>query len=183
MSGIQLVNPQEFFRDEINLAAANLKIDINDEVEFYLVNLLCAFIFPQSIATDQGSIDINTPLAIMMKNALEAPPGDQIKILKKIGDTSLYFTGYFKDFFRRKTINISYYISMGVSAYNSVSSIMRERHRDDHFTVIYNDLAAEFENLVGLISHVADTDEKIKSNPNNIELSLFLKNNTKDELQ
>ena len=188
MTSIELVNPLEYFRSKVNSAADRLKIDLDDQIEFYLVNLLCEFIDPSTIYTDSGEIDLHTPLAIMLKNALESAPSEQVKIYKRIGDTSLYFSGYFQDYFNRKTVNVDYYISMGASAYTSVSSIMRERHRDEHFTTMYSDLANEFENLVGLISQISgDVSEKFSdktlSDLSDLELKHILGKKDNSDLQ
>src|SRR5688572_23703950 len=97
-----MVRPQEFFRERVVEAKTQLKVEVPDEVEFYLVNLLCEFINPARIETVAGELSaLDTPLAIMYKQAVEAPPSQRLRIYKYLGDTSLYISGFFQDFFNR----------------------------------------------------------------------------------
>ena len=155
---LQLVKPEEFFREKVSKAIVNQKVQIGDDLEFYLVNLLCEFIVPGKLETLAGEMSaLETPLAIMLKEAMEAPPATRLKIFKYLGDTSLYFAGFFQDYFNRKTYDISYYIALGSSAYNNVSVLMRDHHGDDQFTVMYNGLADRFRDLVEVVAEVSET--------------------------
>lgn len=153
-----MIQPQEFFREKVTEAIANQRVDIGDEIEFYLVNLLCEFVSPVKLDTLNGELDaLETPLAIILKHALEAPPMQKLRIYKYLGDTSLYLAGFFQDYFNRKAYDIDYYISLGSQAYDNVSSIMRDQHADRHFTAMYNDLARKFDNLVDVVAEVSQT--------------------------
>lgn len=151
------VKPQEYFREKVVEAMTSLKVEVPDDVEFYLVNLLCEFINPTRLETLTGELHaLETPLALMYKQAVEAPASQRLKILKYLGDSSLYIAGFFQDFFNRKAFDIGYYISLGSSAYGSVSSIMRDEHRDEHFGAMYGDLAAKFTSLVDVVAEVSE---------------------------
>jgi hypothetical protein len=103
MNTVEILSPQDFFRDQVTNAAQSLKLQLNDDIEFYLVNLLCEFINPAQLNIDDDMAVLDTPLAFMLKKAVESSPDIQIKVYKRLGDTSLYFAGYFQDFFNRKT--------------------------------------------------------------------------------
>lgn len=160
MGALQLdldVKPQEFFREKVTEAVAKQKIQITDEVEFYLVNLLCEFIAPGKLDTVAGGLSaLETPLAIMLKQALEAPPATQLRIYKYLGDTSLYISGFFQDFFNRKAFDINYYMSLGSSAYQNVSTLMRDHHSDEHFAEMYGALGAKFQTMVEIVAEVSE---------------------------
>lgn len=152
------VSPQIYFREKIVAAMASLKIEVGDDVEFYLVNLLCEFINPNRFESSNGELHaLETPLALMYKQAIEAPSGQRLKIFKYLGDTSLYLSGFFQDFFNRKAFDIGYYMSLGSSAYESVSLIMREEHRDEQFGNMYGTLATNFSSLVDVVAEVSET--------------------------
>ena len=152
-----MATPQEYFHEQVTQARSSLSIKIDEQLEFYVVNLLCEFVNPeklnQSLGTDVDIMD--TPLALIMKQAMEAPPFDQVKIYKRLGDTSLYFAGFFQESFNRKTYDIDYYISMGQNAYTSVSTIMRDRMRDEHFMEMYGKLAERLPDLVEIVAEVS----------------------------
>ena len=154
-----LINPTEFFREKVSSAIGNQKLELNEEIEFYLVNLLCDFINPEKINSVLEEIDIlETPLALILKKALESPQQEeQIKLFKVLGDTSLYVSGYFQDFFNSKTYDIDYYITLGSSAYNNVSSLMRDGfNKGSQFPQIYHSLSYNFPMLVEVLAEVAE---------------------------
>jgi len=65
-----LVNPKEYFHTKVSKASDDLKINLDDDVEFYIVNLLCDFIDPSKISSDLGDGDIlDTPLAMIFKKS------------------------------------------------------------------------------------------------------------------
>jgi hypothetical protein len=161
---LQLATPSEFFRDKIAEAASNQKITISDDVEFYLVNLLCDYINPKKLESFYGQYDpLQTPIAFILKEAIEAPPTYRAKIYKFLGDTSLYLAGFFQDFFNRKTYDINYFIDMGQSAYSNVAVIMRDQHGDKHFSVMYTSLATQFNSLVEVVAEVSETPESARA--------------------
>jgi hypothetical protein len=153
-----LVRPHEFFYEKVTQALANQQVRLSDEVEFYVVNLLCEFIVPGKLETVTGQLDaLATPLALMLKEAVEAPPAQKLRIFKYLGDTSLYYAGFFQDYFNRKAFNLDYYIAIGASAYSNVSTIMRDQHGDDQFTEIYSGLAEKFDTIVEVVAEVSET--------------------------
>ena len=153
-----LINPTEFFREKVSSAIGNQKLELNEEIEFYLVNLLCEFINPEKINSVMEEMNVlETPLALILKKALESPQQEeQIKLYKVLGDTSLYVSGYFQDFFNRKTYDIDYYITLGSNAYNNVSSLMRDGFKGNQFPQIYHSLSHNFPMLVEVLAEVAD---------------------------
>lgn len=155
MSIFELVHPADFFRTKISSAANNLNLQLKDDVEFYIVNLLCEFIHPDQLVVDEIDL-LDTPLALIYKKALESAPEMQVKIYKRLGDASLYIAGYFQDSLNRKAVDATYYITMGSAAYQRISTLMRDRYRDQNFTTIYGDLSKEFHNLVNIMVEVAE---------------------------
>jgi hypothetical protein len=156
MSNLTLLSPQDFFRTQVCAASKSLQIDLDSDIEFYLVNLLCEFINPSQLAIDSESV-LDTPLALILKKALESSPDNQIKVMKRLGDTSLYVSGYFQDCFKRKAVDVSYYIDMGSNAYGHTAQLMRSYKGDSHFSKIYTTLSQEFRTLVALITEIAET--------------------------
>jgi hypothetical protein len=157
MNTVELVSPLDFFRDQVTNAAQSLKLQLNDDIEFYLVNLLCEFINPAQLSIDEDMAVLDTPLALMLKKALESSPDTQIKVYKRLGDTSLYLAGYFQDYFNRKTFDVGYYINMGAAAYNQTSTLMRTHKNDSHFSKVYLSMAQDFRSLVNLVAEISES--------------------------
>jgi hypothetical protein len=151
------IKPQEFFKQKVTEALTNQQIQISDDIEFYLVNLLCEFITTNKLDTLNGELKaLETPLALMLKEAIEASPTQQLRIYKYLGDTSLYLAGFFQDYFNNKAFDIGYYITLGSSAYTNVATIFRDHHGDENFMSIYGDLATKFPTLVEVVAEVSD---------------------------
>ena len=137
--------PSEFFKERVRVALTNNNMTIDNDVEFYLVTLLCNFIQPQQ-ALDLRELD--TPLALFLKEALESPDShEQLARFKVLGDLSLYVSGYFQESFNRKTIDIDYYIAIGSSAYQKVATLSAKD--------LYRKLAISFPQLIEVVAEVA----------------------------
>ena len=151
-----IINPREFFREKVSQALLNQKVNLSDEVEFYLVNLLCGFISPEKLKTTLGELDLlDTPLAIMLKHALESPPSMQLKLYKLLGDTSLYISGYFQDYFNRKAFDLDYYVTLGSQAYSHVAGLVKSPQQKQ-FRDIYLALSENFPLLVEVVAEVSE---------------------------
>lgn len=155
------MSPREFFHNKITEASRDLKIKLEDHVEFYLVNLLTSFIQKTTIGESEGVEEqqdvLSTPLAFMLKRALEAPADRQPQLYRTLGDASLYVSGFFQDYFNRKTFDINYYMTMGASAYEQASSLTRGQPRDDAFHETMESLAKNFSQIVDVVAQASDS--------------------------
>ncbi len=159
MNRCLIINPKEFFKEKIDCAVAKQNIPVGEDIEFYLVNLLCGFIVPEKVRIVSEEIDVlATPLALMLKKALETThEEDQLKLYKSIGDTSLYLAGYFQDSFNNKSYDIDYMITIGSSAYVTVSDLMRSKTSKKKFSPMYEMLGKKFDLYVDIVADVSDS--------------------------
>lgn len=154
---VDITSPKEFFHNELKSALESNKITLSKDLEFYVVNLLCTFILPEKLALQDGDYNpLNTPLAILFEKAIEAPLDERLKILKSVGDTSLYLSGFFQDYFTRKTFNIDYFVSIGVSAYVNVSNLSKIVSRNPRKSILYEMLAGSFTDIVEVVAYMSD---------------------------
>jgi hypothetical protein len=143
-------NLGEFFKDMLAAAREHQKLEVQESTEFYLVNLLAEFVpAEQLFRTAEHEAE---PLAFMLKRAQEAQGFERVRELKKLGDTSLYVSGFFADSFERKLVDIDYYISMGGRAYGVLSEIFQGGGAGP----LYLELAEKFVKLVDLLSEVSE---------------------------
>ena len=75
------LSPQAFFRDKVLDAQNRQGIQLSENVEFYIVNLLCDY-----LRVDDTRMS-DECLALILKKALESSPGEQIFLYKKLADT------------------------------------------------------------------------------------------------
>ena len=139
----------EYFKDLIDASLARQHVRANELTAFYLVNLLCGF-----VRTDRGApfADDGEPLAVRLGRALESGGMEQRARLRSLGDFSLFMSGFFSDSFRRRAVDVDYYVSMGEYAYGSLS-----RRDEDTFGEVFAELAARF---VGFMDVLADVSER-----------------------
>ena len=142
------IAPQQFFQEKITAAKTKNNITIDSDVEFYLVALLCDFIQPAQRSPHLQQLD--TPLALFLKETLEAPVHEQLSRFKILGDMSLYMCGYFQESFNRRVIDIDYYITIGSTAYRTTATRISNSSRD-----VYEKLSHNFAQLVDIVAEVA----------------------------
>jgi hypothetical protein len=145
--------PQDFFRDLLSIAVAHQRAKVHDETLAYLVNLL------------SGSIEAdpelnNKPLAFLLKDALEEEGPLRLARLRKLGDTSLFVSGFLPESLNRRAVGVDYYISMGERAYDALGGAVARRTRGaSELTAhrsVFQELAQKFKQLVDLLNEVAE---------------------------
>lgn len=154
-----VVSPREFFHDKITTASRQLNVKLEDHVEFYLVNLLTSFVTSSCPFKEGDTTEtiLSTPLAFLLKRAVEAPAEKQPSLYRQLGDTSLYVSGFFQDYFNNKTIDINYFISMGASAYKQAGSLAKNQTRDDSLQETFHALSENFNQAVEIVAQASDT--------------------------
>src|SRR6476659_7306308 len=107
MSGIELESDlRDYFRREVSKALDSLRVECSDITSFYIVNLLADF-----ADTNELYEDADRPLALILAKAMESPPTERFRLLKKLGDFALYISGYFSDSLAGKVVDVDYYIA------------------------------------------------------------------------
>lgn len=163
------VQPMEFFQQQVSNVLVRQKIKTPQEVEVYLVDLLARFMFTTNLfdsAKDDGAKD-QEPLALLLLKSQEksVQNGEKIRMLKKLGDTSLYISGFFGDSLNRKVIDLDYYREMGSIAYRSLSETIKE----NTFQELYTELHNKFSAFVDVLAEVA-SEAQVKSNDDLLRL-------------
>jgi hypothetical protein len=137
------VASQEFFKTAVEDALAQTKVKATPLAEHYLVLLL-----DQHMTTEKLQADT---LAETFLKAMNSAPGVRIELLKKLGDSSLYISGFFGDSLNRKLVDLDYYVEMGGSAYGTLASQVRE----NSFKQIYSELAERFAQFVDVLTYIS----------------------------
>lgn len=139
--------PAEYFKELVEASLARQHLHAGNLTEYYLVNLLC-----QYVRVDQpANADFGEPLAIRLIRALETGGMEQRTRLRSLGDFSLFTAGFFSDSFRRRSVDVDYYVSMGEYAYGSLS------RAEDAFRGVFEELSRKF---VGFSDVLADISER-----------------------
>ncbi len=141
----------EVLREKVQGALNEQSVEISESTEFYLVNLLDEFLHEQFFKSIRGPHS-DIPLAIMLLEASNKLPSERATSLKRLGDTSLVISGFFADSVRGGTVDLTYYISIGESAYLSLAGIMEG---NGAFGEIYNEMGHNFQKFMAVLATVA----------------------------
>jgi hypothetical protein len=129
----------EFFHEVVQDALQTVHLTTTAPTEWYLVSLLGDF--TRARITDQ-------PLGMQLAEA-PTEPGERVRRLKQVGDTSLYVSGFFSESLGRKLVDADYYASIGSTAYSELASRL-----GGSLTEVYRELAARFPAFVEVLAEV-----------------------------
>ncbi|MBI5682006.1 MAG: hypothetical protein HZC45_02360 [Deltaproteobacteria bacterium] len=138
--------PSLYFKEMIDDAIRNQRIEMNILVEFYLVNLLTEFMDAKKIKKVEDE-----PLVILMGKALNSSLTLQRTAFREIGDASLYLSGFFSDSLSRKVVDIDYYTNIGAASYNYLANLTK-----GELNSLYSELAERFKVFVDLLTEVSE---------------------------
>jgi hypothetical protein len=146
---------REFFNDLLRRAIENQRAQVQPTTLIYVSNLLYEYLSSEALYVqgDDGSWQ-QKPLAFLLKEALEEHGPARVQMLRRLGDTSLFVSGFFPDSLSRRSsaVDVDYYIAMGGRAYDAVGSIAaRHAGRD-----LWDDLSSRFRLLVDLLNEVSE---------------------------
>ncbi len=161
------ISPDDFFSQIVEEAMSSRNMETFPLAQSYLVNLLKTYIHTENLfdlELENGKKTRET-LAEMFLKAQNSSPTVKVEILKKLGDVSLYVSGFFGDSFQRKIIDIDYYIEMGGVAYGSLAQEIRV----DTSKKVFTEYSKRFLDFVDLLDHISQ-----KSNLTNDENILRL---------
>jgi len=143
-------SPFHFFYERVQQAQERQNIKLNENVEFYVVNLLADYCKPMAVASDEC-------LALLLKKALESDREQQAFLFKQMGDTALYYSGFFQEFFNRKSFDLKYYVSMGKTAYGHLSHLMKKSPaKETSLGAMFRDMSHHFSQAVDIVLDVAE---------------------------
>ena len=146
---------KDFFRIELTQAASNHNLHIGDATLWYLTQLLYNYRKTDQLFDYHVEGGTLTPLAEYYRQATEATSTHERKLyLQKLGDVSIFISSLFAGALKRKPVNVSYYMSMGESAYGSLADAPAHSSRDRALADIYEELSHQFCSLVGVIREV-----------------------------
>jgi hypothetical protein len=141
--------PAEYFKGLVEEALERQRLRATELTSYYLVDLLCRFIRPDQRIPFAD--DHHEPLALRLSRALESGGMEQRARLRNLGDFSLFMSGFYSDSFRRRSVDVDYYVSMGEYAYSSLS-----RREQDAFGGVFGELARRFVDYTDILADVSE---------------------------
>jgi hypothetical protein len=144
--------PVEFFREQLSLAMEHQKVSTSAFTEYYLVNLLAACVNGEALPAPEPGYD-ETPLALMYVRALQASRAERARLLRSLGDTALFVSGFFADSLHRRLVDLDYYRALGGRAYTQLSQEERAAFAPE----VFRELASRFMQFADLFAEVSES--------------------------
>ncbi len=132
-----------FFKELVDEAINHQHLHARELTEFYVVNLLSSFL--------QRPESDSEPLALQLARSLEVGGVQERRTLRRIGDLSLFVSGFFSESLRRKLVDVDYYVQIGGYAYSSLA-----RLESASFAEMYKELSDKFVPFVDVLSEVSE---------------------------
>ncbi len=148
-----LVTTKDFFNDVVQEAIVARKMSTFPLAQNYLVSILENYIHTNNLfdtQTENGKKTRDT-LAETFLKAQNSNPTVKIELLKKLGDVSLYVSGFFADSLSRKIVDVDYYVDMGEVAYATLASEIKE----DTSRKVFKDFSSRFLEYVDLLTTIS----------------------------
>ena len=145
----------DFFRQIVSLAVENQRASVQQATELYLANLLGGFVQTESLffRDENGNLH-QRPLALLLKDALDAEETTaRARLLRRLGDTSLFVSGMFSECLNRSAVDVDYYIEMGGRAYDALGEVAARRGAERS---LWDELSEKFSQLVEVLNEVAE---------------------------
>lgn len=149
-----LASPKEYFADQLDLAFKRTKFEPLALSRQYLIDLLQHFIFSKNLfpVDEETGRSRRETLAELYLKAQNAPTLNvRMELLKKLGDSSLYISGFFGDSLNRKIIDIDYYVEMGGVAYGALSGAAT----DESLSRVFGEFSNRFSDFVDALTFVS----------------------------
>lgn len=134
----------EYFKELVDSAIAHQHVEAGAHTAYYVVNLLAGF-------ASGNAVPDREPLAIVLARALESGGSRQRHDLRRVGDLSLFVSGFFSDSLKRTLVDVDYYSTLGGYAYGSLSRVER-----DTFAEVFGELAEKFAAFVDVLNEVSE---------------------------
>jgi len=129
----------EYFHEVVTDALSTVDLDASQPASWYLVGLLGEM--TRTRLTDE-------PLGLKLATSGQEP-GERVRTLKQVGDTSLYVAGFFAESLNRTLVDVDYYVGIGQSAYAQLARSLGGQHS---LTEVYGELAEKFPQFVDVIA-------------------------------
>ena len=140
---------REFFSQELKSVLEKQHVRTHAASFEYLIDLLLRFVETEQFfhKDEEGKLQHHL-LAHLYQQGIQ---GDQ-ETLKRLGDISLFVTGFFPDSLNRKTVDIDYYQQMGGSAYQHLSQLQLTMTA----RTLFKELSEKFKNFSEALNELSE---------------------------
>lgn len=147
-----LISPQDYFTELVEEALASRKLGPVPMISKYLSNLL-QFYLPAENMVLKGKDEEREPTLAEIYLRASSAEGyqEKMELYKRLGDSTLYISGFFGDSLKRKIVDVDYYAGLGGSAYGHLAQLTN----DDPFLEVYEAFSQSFLTYAEVLTYVS----------------------------
>lgn len=138
---------REYFDHAVDTALRQHGVSPGRATSAYLVNLLCEFL-------TRSVNDLDQPLGPLLARTGRQDPHQRIDDLKRVGDDALYLLGFFQEHLRRRDLDVGYFQTLGGTAYQRLSVLLRRRSGHTQLVTVFRELSSEFPQFTEVLAEV-----------------------------
>lgn len=147
---------REFFREALQCALEQQRLQVKDHTEHYVVNLLAMFARTEALFEPGPDGTRLKPLALLLAEAVETQDDERrFRTLQRLGDVALFVAGFLANGFPRRLVDIDYHIAMGGRAYGALAQTSRRGPRRA-LANVFAELEDKFQPLVDALNDISD---------------------------
>lgn len=150
--------PLEYFREQVVAALQRQKVEASAFTEYYLVDLLARCVEGRAAPPADPGEDA-MPLSLLYLRALHAASRERARLLRAMGDTALFVSGFFPESVEDRVGDLRFYHRLGGDAYRRLSC-----EREDHGAFapdVFSELAARFREFADVLTLVSETSRAL----------------------
>ena len=149
-------NLVEFFRDGFAKALAHQRVSLDDHTSHYVVSLLSHYARTEVSHRDMRPGQRWVSLSELFARASAAGTcAEREALLQRLGDISLFMSGFFAHGFERRLVDVDYHIAMGGRAYGTLAAAPISGPRR-MLCGVFGELARKFQPVVDAIGEIGD---------------------------
>ena len=129
-----------FFNTLVKEGLESAQVKVSPSVGEYLSKLLVFYVTSDHLfsISPSGKRQLKTLAELYLQS--HSFPTSLKSNLKRMGDMSLYISGFFRESLKRKRVSVEYYMHMGKSAYQSLSEFQQEGELFKELAFCFSDL-------------------------------------------
>ena len=161
------ISAEGYFAELVKEGMEFRKIHPDPNVEMYLISLLNHYLDARNLFEEpQSESGVKAPktLAELYMVAQNSEPQVRFELLKKLGDRSLYISGFFADSLQRKLVDVDYYAEMGGVAYGALANSAQ-----NSVAYVYRMFSKRFVEFVDVLSYISQSSQ-VQSDQNILRL-------------
>jgi hypothetical protein len=155
MTSLESTGIMEYFKEAVEDATERLKVEISEHTEFYVVDLLSRYTNIKALTSTELVSEEKTFAELFMES-YELETEGRARILKYIGDTTLFLTGFFSDSFQRCLVDVDYYASLGRTSYSNLLDLLAARVVRWGLEEVFDELSGKFFQLMDVLAEVSE---------------------------